>query len=863
MKLIYKSQETWELLHNWKTNSLEVKAGFFFHHRGSALQKSFEGVLRSLVIQILAPYHKIYLEKHGHIWNTYQDLKRTQENVERERERARARLGSNLKAIPTEITQGREDVICQPVPPDEAPHGPQTAAYTGGDPERLEKLPNRQAKITKQLAKAERNWAAKLSSIRTSITSLAAELGHLNKDPLARLLTQVVAGFHEERDGLIPRLERALSRLLDQDARKTDLVLFFDALDEFDGHLDLISRFLKGMVTSSQSSMTSVKICFSSRPWEPLKEQFSTFPGFSLQDYTREDMEQFAASSVAQASITNPLVTRLVPSIIIRANGVFLWIKLALKILLETAVTTPVASLPEVLKTKLRELPDDLFEFYTLIISRISRNNRRRTFALLELLARRGNSQITCIHLWNAVMVASCDTYRAAKAYDPSDNSQRARRDIAAWGGGLVEVKRQGDVELMHQTVLEFVTSLECNMKQIVLGDLASLIHENGHGFHLKYFSLRLVAALIPKSFQALIESRKPTHGGIARYDTTVLTNNAVLQFAYHAEQSELTTGASHFDFLYDMCSAIFLIHPEFIRGKNETLLLIAASCGLTLCLRDMFAKFKMSEVNTRFRQGLPSLPLQGLVFRPSHEPFAERHLEAIRLLLEKGYMVNKEPEFLHWLFREDWGSRLHRSEKLMPDSTLLELAELVLCNGADANIVLPIYDDVGTPNRHARPLHIAPAPLASMLLRYGANPKLADNLRSRPTPLDWLVQLDAYGLRRLENWSTAERYERCRILIGAGGTLSTLTSQDAWKMMMDEFERKGYNTESFWEAYPALRGVTLVVRPPASARQESLHKDQERFPRQRQPQLAHNDAHCDELKPRRSKARWLCCGGE
>jgi len=862
MKLIYESQETWELLHNWKTGSLEVKAGFFFHHRGSALQKSFEGVLRSLVVQILEPYHKIYREKYERAWKKYQDLKREQENVEQERERVRARLGSSLKAIRTEITLIREDVICQPVPANAAPHSPQTATYTGRGAGALQKLLNRQAQMTEQLAEAEQTWAAKLSPIRASIEYLAVRFVPCSEDPVARLLTRVVAGFRKEQGGLIPRLERALSRLLDQDVQKTNLVLFFDALDEFDGHLDLISRFIKGLVTSSQSSMTSVKICFSSRPWEPLKEQFSTYPGFSLQDYTREDMEQFAASSVAQASITDPLITRLVPSIIIRANGVFLWVKLALKILFETAMVTPVASLPEVLETKFRALPDDLFEFYTLIIGRVSRNNRRRTFALLELLARRGDSQITCTHLWSAVMVSSCDTYRAA--YDalrrtPSDISQQARRDIAAWGGGLVEIKRQGDVdlpELMHQTVLEFATSLECNMKQIVLGDLASLIHENGHGFHLKYFALKLTEASMLNSFQTLIESRKITHGDVTRYDKALLADNdaSVLKFAHHAEQSELTTGASHFHFLYDMCSV-----RNTKGGGNETFLLIAASCGLTLCLREMFAKLRMSGVNTRFRQRLPSLALQGLVFRPSDEPFAERHMEAIRFLLEEGHMVKEEPEFLYWLFREDWGSRFHRGKKLMPDSTLLELAELVLKHGADANIVLPIYDDVGTPNRRVRPLHVAPAPLASMLIRYGANPKLSDNLRGGPTALDWLVQLDTYGLRRLENWSTAERYERCRILIEARGTLST-TTQDAWEMMMDEFEGKGYDTESFRVAYPTLRLVPLLVSPPAAfARQESPRKYQERFPHQQQPQSAHND----EVKPRRSKARWLCCGGE
>jgi hypothetical protein len=94
MKLIYRSKETWELLHDWKTGSLEIKAGFFFHYRGTALQKSFEGVLRSLVTQILAPYHRSYLEKHEAIWKQYQALKLQQHRIEQQKQNLKTSLQS-------------------------------------------------------------------------------------------------------------------------------------------------------------------------------------------------------------------------------------------------------------------------------------------------------------------------------------------------------------------------------------------------------------------------------------------------------------------------------------------------------------------------------------------------------------------------------------------------------------------------------------------------------------------------------------------------------------------------------------------------------------------------------------------------
>lgn len=824
MKFIFESQRTWEILHNWRTGSLEVKAGFFFHHRGSALQKSFEGVLRSLVTQILAAYYEPYRIKHEPTLKKYRRLQQAREKLQRESDGTRKRLMSSLEAVSTEISALRviDRVSDGLLPTAGAIHDEEQSRTTDTMHDRkLSKLLDRRAKITERLSNAEREHEYKLSSIRASVAALAAQFQPHSDDPVAKFLARVAGGFGEGRGGMIPKLERALSQLLDQDVQKTDLVLFFDALDEFDGHLDLICRFLKGLVICPQSSLTTVKICFSSRPWEPLKEHFSAFPGFSLQNYTKSDMEEFAARSVAKAQITDPRVMRLVPDIIARANGVFLWVKLALKVLFDTAATTPTATLPGVLEKKLNELPDDLFEFYKLIISRISRNNRRHTFALLELLARRLGSQNTVIQIWSATIIASCSTYRQAedelnRAYPgqfrrqvapplvllptkPSDEGEQARKDIAAWSGGLVEVKRDHDadyLELMHQTVLEFATSLEC--KRIVLGDLASFIYENGHSFYLKY--LILCQAWEPIDFWDLVETRKKQYrigrrNGVAGVN---LVSEVVKHIAHHAEASELTTGMSHFDFIYDVCSNIsYNGGTKLSWSKDDVFLSVAASCGLTLCLRDWLGRPASSEPGVEApEQGLPLL--QALVFRPSTTPFAERHLTTIRLILEKGYLVNQEPEFLAWLYREDWESRSHHRDRVIPDSTLFELTKLVLEHGADPNFeIISLFSSGGMIISPARPLHIAPPRLASELIRHGANSDPSSN--GRGTALDWVVNPEAYGLRYLDNLDAAERYERCQILVKAGEVLSRSTSVDAWALMLNEFDSMGYDTQNLW----------------------------------------------------------------
>jgi len=811
MKFIFESRRTWDLLHNWRADSLEVKAGFFFHHRGSALQKSFEGVLRSLVTQILAPYEGPYRKKHGPTLESYQQLRNAQDKLQRENQAIKDQLTSSLEVINNKISNIRARVN------NKGTDNSFPAEDTHHNKEKLAKLLGQQINITQQLASIERDHESKLSSIKTSIQVLAARFQPHGDDPVANFLTKIVGGFLEGHGGVIPRLERALSQLLDQDVQKTDLVLFFDALDEFDGHLDLICRFLKGLVITPDSSLTSVKICFSSRPWQPLKEHFSVFPGFSLQDYTKSDMEEFAANSVTQARIGDPLVMRLVPEIITRANGVFLWVKLALKVLVETAATTPVATLPSVLETKLNELPEDLFEFYNLIISRISRSNRRKTFALLELLARRSGHQNTLIEIWSATIIASCSTGLQAEEelnrvcpglfqlqetpplipLPAKHIGEQARKDIASWSGGLVEVKTHGKTdypELMHQTVLELVTSLEC--KRIVLGDLAGFVYENGHSFYLKY--LILCQAWEPSDFWSMITTRKAQYPiGNPLIKPGRHESQDVGLIAHHAEASELTTGMSHFDAIYDVCSSVFYNkRRERNWRKDDVFLCIAAACGLTLCLRDWLGKaddpFSISTDGPE--RGLPLL--QGLVFRPPTKPFAERHLATIQLILEKGYSVNREPEFLTWLYGEDWETRSHHRRKVIPESTLLNLTRLVLEHGADPNIELPLFNSNGMKISTARPLHIAPSYLASELILHGANSYPINNRGA--TGLDWLLNpaLDLLGY--LPNLDSAERFERCLILAQAGGSLSLLASKwDVVEDMLREFEEQGYDTKS------------------------------------------------------------------
>jgi len=648
MKFIFNHGRTWQLLHKWRTSSLEIKACFFFHHRGSAIQKSFEGVLRSLIIQILTPFRDAYREQHLATWECFNTLQGEYRKLNYQCAGLSQQLNDVRRNIERIITQSE----CSPSPQDRVHDGPPQLS--------LEDLEVDQAQLHHQLDRLK----ARITMVKESLSPLGDTLRTQKAFLETKFLTDIASEFKENGDGWLRKLERILRRLLDQNTTEMNLVLFFDALDEFDGHLELIIQFLKSLTTSSATSRTRVKVCFSSRPWGILMKHFSHCPGFALQDYTKQDIENFAASSVADSQVTCRAVFRLVPTIIGKANGVFLWVRLALKVLFDTVMLNQGDISSELLEGKLRELPSDLLEFYELIIERISKPDRRLTFALLELLVRYNGPPAAAADIRDAVLLSCCTTLEEVKdvvekmderVLSPVAHTALVRNDLYNWGGGLVEVKTQSGVDraqLMHQTVLEFATGLQ--FKSVVIGDLASIISENGHSFHVKHCISMILPALRTR---AVARQHHPTE------DTFFIQ-----QFTYHAKQFEVTTGTSQLGFLYglssaEICSLIDSIgrfnglksYPAF--PHDHGLLYLASSLGLSLCLRDWTERNQGGFKFLALQPG-PLPLLSSLVFAPSSRlPFQECMATA-RLLLENGYDTRQDPDFLPMILSEFWEAR-------------------------------------------------------------------------------------------------------------------------------------------------------------------------------------------------------------
>jgi len=163
----------------------------------------------------------------------------------------------------------------------------------------------------------------------------------------------------------LPELMTGLKLFLQNVVEKSKICLFVDGLDEFEGdHTEIISLF----TTLVKSGNGNVKACLSSRPWSVFLQAFELLPHLTLHSLTVNDRRRYVVDKFKQNPAMGELVkhnlgegSALVEEVVQRADGVFLWVILVVKCLLEDLKSGD--QLYNV-KDRLKMLPTDLEEFF-------------------------------------------------------------------------------------------------------------------------------------------------------------------------------------------------------------------------------------------------------------------------------------------------------------------------------------------------------------------------------------------------------------------------------------------------------------------------------------------------------------------
>jgi len=169
-------------------------------------------------------------------------------------------------------------------------------------------------------------------------------------------------------------------------AKSRKVFLLVDGLDEFEGTDEGREDLIDLLVASA--AYENVKICLSSRPWNIFRDAFGSCPQLKLEDLTYNDISAYVRELYGNKRFHKLMqydtvaAEGLVASLISKAAGVFLWVRLVVKQLLKGLRDGDGI---RALSKKVEEIPADLDDYFMRLMESIEPQNRKEASELLQL----------------------------------------------------------------------------------------------------------------------------------------------------------------------------------------------------------------------------------------------------------------------------------------------------------------------------------------------------------------------------------------------------------------------------------------------------------------------------------------------
>lgn len=258
---------------------------------------------------------------------------------------------------------------------------------------------------------------------------------------------------------------------------KHKVCFFIDGLDEFDGDHWELAGWLK-----MWSNAGDLKICVSSRPHNEFIRTFTNLTQhLRLHELTRQDIQNFVQDEFQHderflsVCAQNKRYARLVDALIEKADGVFLWVRLATREILSGMGNSYTISQ---LQEELNQLPEGLEALFRKMLNSIRKPDRMRAarafLVMTSWLSFRGINRLVIVH---AVIDELSDAdYDAALLYSTELGSPVTRDDVERMTHsmqdrlnsrckGLIQISKQtlfqgkelAYLDFVHRSVYEFL----------------------------------------------------------------------------------------------------------------------------------------------------------------------------------------------------------------------------------------------------------------------------------------------------------------------------------------------------------------------------------------------------------------------
>jgi hypothetical protein len=161
------------------------------------------------------------------------------------------------------------------------------------------------------------------------------------------------------------------------------VMIFIDGLDEYKGEPSEIIALIGKML------IPGIKACVSGRPWNQFQDAFSGRPHLRVEILTSDDIKRLVATELASSATfqlyehTDPgFCSSIVKDVTERSEGVFLWVRLVTRSLLEGLQGGEKQS---DLRKRLEDLPTDLEELFEKILGSLDKWHTERASQLFQI----------------------------------------------------------------------------------------------------------------------------------------------------------------------------------------------------------------------------------------------------------------------------------------------------------------------------------------------------------------------------------------------------------------------------------------------------------------------------------------------
>lgn len=256
-----------------------------------------------------------------------------------------------------------------------------------------------------------------------------------------------------------PELQKAFKVLVEECSKKMKLILFIDGLDEFHGEHTILIDLIQSLL------VPNVKICTSSRPWIVFEDAFARRPSLMLEDLTYPDIKHYVASKLSGnlgfytfQQMDPDSANQLMENVTLKASGVFLWVVLVVRSLLDGL--TGGERLSD-LQIRLDSLPADLETLFWKILNHLDPTQFVRASQMFQIL-HGAIAPISLLQFWFADEDVPDYIFELPiKPLSKVEEDSRAeimRRRLNTYCKGLIEAKTSAlTVGYLHRTVKDFL----------------------------------------------------------------------------------------------------------------------------------------------------------------------------------------------------------------------------------------------------------------------------------------------------------------------------------------------------------------------------------------------------------------------